>query len=186
MNLLHRLEREGCKVVGVDSLSRALGIARSSVRVALRRLQEKGLLLRVGRKFVVIGVAEPHEIAFTAFAPCYASMEYALSRHGIIDQTVMVCTCVVLTKSRRIEAGPYTFELHRFPKSLFFGYGPDGLAEAEKALLDFFYVGKDPRQFSWSLDSLDFEKLSEYAKAYPEKVRVALSEFMRSSSSTYR
>ena len=75
--------------------------------------------------------------------PSYLSLEYALSRHGILSQNVFTLTLVTpkLPYTYRTQGG--IMEYHQIKRTLFRGYVAEGsvlVAEPEKALLDLVYI----------------------------------------------
>jgi len=75
--------------------------------------------------------------------PCYLSMEYALSRQGILSQRVSTFTLMTTQKPYIYQKGEMIYEYHQLNRSLFWGYKQDGdilVAEVEKALMDLIYI----------------------------------------------
>lgn len=88
----------------------------------------------------------PQEISFLIHQPSYLSMESMLSCYGLIPEMVYAQTGITTKTTRKFsnDFGSFTYR-HINPK-LFFGYIPKEtpfgkylIAEAEKALLDYFY-----------------------------------------------
>jgi len=73
----------------------------------------------------------------------YLSMEYALSRHGILSQSVHTCTLVTTRLPYTFRTTSATFEYHQVKRPLHWGYQDEGgvlVATPEKALLDLIYI----------------------------------------------
>ena len=87
-------------------------------------------------------------IANRLYEPSYVSLEFALSYHGIIPETVYEITSVTTkpTKQYTIAKLNKTFSYRYINKKLFFGYAPTRqgkftvlIAEPEKAYVDSMY-----------------------------------------------
>lgn len=125
-------------------------------------------------------------IAFNLYQPSYVSLEWALSKYGLIPEMVYNCTSVTAktTKTFKNEFGVFIFK--RIKKELFFGYNKinkDGqiylIAEPEKALADYAYLNssrinnrddiKELRLNEFALKELDKKKLKKYFLAANNK-----------------
>jgi len=83
------------------------------------------------------------EISMILRIPCYLSMEYALSRQGILSQRVSTFTLATTQKPYIYQKGEVVYEYHQLQRSLFWGYKHHGdihVAEVEKALMDLIYI----------------------------------------------
>lgn len=88
-------------------------------------------------------------IANTVHAPSYISLESALSFYGLIPEGVYMTTSLTTKRSTRLSMAGGSYLYSRIKNELFFAYGLIGssyysrkirMAEAEKALIDFFYL----------------------------------------------
>lgn len=133
-------------------------------------------------------VRDKTEVAQALYTPSYISLEYALHAHGLIPDVPFSMT-LVTPRLTRIFDTPYgEFIYHKIHTKLFWGYDPDTLmAEKEKALLDYFYFGRnrfcaDPRFWQegrfQNLKGLGLKKLKRYVQNYPGKVADLLSSFL--------
>ena len=83
------------------------------------------------------------EVSMILRVPCYLSMEYALSRQGILSQRASTFTLMTTQKPYLYQKGEVVYEYHQLQRSLFWGYKQDGdilVAEVEKALMDLIYI----------------------------------------------
>lgn len=148
-------------------------LGRHTLRMALTRLTDKGILKRISRGFYANPFNLPtlEEISAEIYRPSYISMESALSRSGVLSQIPYVLTCVTTRNSRTFLTSFGSIEYHAIQKKFFFGTRRQNdclVAEPEKALLDFIYFYKKSELESlmsdWRLTTLDHKKIKTYAK----------------------
>ena len=146
---------------------------RHALRVALKRLTDKGVIQRISRGFYAnpFNLPSLEEISAEIYRPSYVSLESALSRFGILSQIPLVLTCVTTRNTRTFNTSFGTIQYQRIQKKYFFGYQNQAgysIADPEKAVLDFLYFHKQSESKShiseWNLRSLDSRKLKSYAK----------------------
>ncbi len=177
----------GKKLFSVRELAAITGEDLRRLSVELNRLTGKGVVRRVCRSWYENPFCPPsrEEIAMVLRRPSYLSLEYALSRRGVLLQSVERLTLVTteLPYTYRTERG--VFEYHQVKPRLFWGYEGDGavlVAHPEKALLDLLYLRcTRNRELSgenlvsllddMDLELLDVEKLREYSEVFPKAVR---------------
>lgn len=149
----------------------------SHPRRKLKELQNKGYLVRVKKGFYVLDknfIGRPYSpeiVANLLYGPSYVSLEYALSRHGLIPERVEEITSVTSQKNKifRTPIGLYSYK-HCAPSlyahGISIGTTDDGrsfvIAGPEKALLDLFTV-----------------KFKKTPRPSPADVRAALEEDLR-------
>lgn len=150
-----------------------------TLRVALKRLNEKGFFQRVCRGFYANPLNPPglEDVSGIIYAPSYISLESALSRRGILSQIPQILTCITTKLPRKFSTGFGAIEYHQLKKEYFWGFIQEGkhfIAEPEKALLDYLYFKrkKDQLQACSELDlnALNFRKL----KSFAQKMRILL------------
>jgi len=188
IDALRQLGRQGGRILTLQALSLASGLREEATRKALRRLEMKGYVRRLGKTLYINSLFPPtlEEVAMVLGRPCYISFESGLERHGLIAQIPLVLTCASAVESGRRETHVGEIVFHRLRPSLFFGYTPtDGIlyAEPEKALLDFVYISLKTRGGLPALDELawerlDYNKLEAWAQRYPRSVRNSLSPWV--------
>lgn len=122
--------------------------------------------------------------------PSYLSLEYALSKHGILSQNVFTYTLVTTKLPYFFRTPDNIFEYHQVKRTLFWGYLWDGsvnTAEPEKALLDLIYIrsvkGRGLKDNALAsllddmyLEDLDRKKLSLYSEKFDSATRTILSK----------
>jgi len=129
----------------LSDINQLVNEPRESIAVELTRLVQKDMISRVTRGWYANPFNPPshEEISMILRVPCYLSMEYALSRQGILSQRVSTFTLVTTQKPYIYKKGEVVYEYHQLQRSLFLGYKQDGdilIAEVEKALLDLIYI----------------------------------------------
>ena len=118
-------------------------------------------------------------------APSYLSLEYALSRHGILSQDVHTYTLVTVKLPHTYQSDNGIFEFHQIKRSLFWGFKTEGtiqVAEPEKALLDMIYIrytrNRNAKEITihslmddMYLEDLDRNKLASFSKKFDNTTR---------------
>lgn len=170
------------------------GDRRSSLTVQLSRLVASGVIERPARGWYANPFAPPsdEEVAMVIRRPTYLSMEYALSRSGILSQRVHVLTLVTTRLPYTYRSGDAVLEYHQVKRSLFRGYVSEGdvqVAEPEKALLDLIYVrhvrGRDVTRDALGslvddmhLEEMDPARMSLHATAFDARTRRVLERLV--------
>jgi len=180
VTLLQSLAQDGQKLLSFQALRQMIGLNGAAMRKALRRLERKGLIVRLGRHLYANGLARPRleEAAMVLGRPAYVSFESALAQAGVLSQMPLTLTCASTTRSGRHSTPLGDIIFHRLRVDLFFGYHlQNGVAwaDAEKALLDWIYVSLKTQGNAPPLDELDWEpldgeRLEEWAGRYPRSV----------------
>ena len=184
--LLQSLAQDGQKLLSFQALRLMMGLNEAATRKALRRLEQKGFVLRLGRHLYANGLARPRleEVAMVLGRPAYISFESVLAQAGVLSQMPLTLTCASTTRSGRHSTPLGDIIFHHLRLDLFFGYHlQDGVAwaDAEKALLDWIYLslktqGNAPPLDELDWEALDRERLKEWAGRYPRSVVRVLSQ----------
>lgn len=167
---------------------------KNSLSVQLNRLVRSNVVKRVVRGWYQNPFNPPstEEIAMLIRYPSYLSMEYVLSKKDVLSQTVYTLTLMTTKRTYDYSYEGRELEYHQIKKSLFFGYEKDGsvlTAHVEKALLDLLYIrcvktnemdmkGLLSLTDDMYLDDLNKERLKDYSKGYPKKVRNILEKIL--------
>jgi len=124
-------------------------------RRRLYEWQQSGLIKKIANNFYIFTDYDLDEsslyfIANKIYAPSYISLESALYHYDLIPETVYQVTSVAARKTNKISSEIADFSYRHLKPGLFFGYQiikkgnfSYQIAEAEKALLDFFYLRAD-------------------------------------------
>jgi len=180
LNLIKTLQDFDKQYFSFADLKKITGLKEESLKVALTRLTQKGVLIRVKRGIYNLGFSliELGKIANQLYYPSYLSFESALSKYGILSQIPYTQTFATIRKSKRISLAGTEVEFTQLKKDLFFGYVMEGqmyLALPEKALLDELYlISRGKRSLNLkelNLDKIDRKKLREFLEKYPSSVK---------------
>lgn len=171
------------KIFSLSDLSQLTEEDKSLLAVQLNRLVKTGILKRVAYGWYGNPFAPPslEEIAMVLRYPSYLSMEYALSKHGILSQMVYTLTLVTTKLPYTYRTERAVYEYHQISKKLFWGYKKEEMvqiAEPEKALLDFIYIryaknkGLDIERIESLINDMDIKELNSkklhmYSKKFP-------------------
>jgi len=146
--------------------------------VSLRAAQEfikdhrRDIFLKVRNGLYALRADPPAEeaIANRLYAPSYVSFEYALSRYGIIPESVYAVTSVTTRITREFIVNDKSFTYSRIKKQAYRGYRTEKMggatvliAEPEKALVDYLYFVDLRRKLL--NERLDVRKLKKRAVA---------------------
>lgn len=160
---------------------------KSSLSVQLTRLVKSETLTRAAKGWYENPFNPPstEEIAMVLRYPSYLSLEYALSKHGILSQRVHTLTLVTTKNTYTYSTPENEYEYHQVKRELFFGHERQNgiqIARPEKALLDLVYIrvvhsGEMTANAVNSLlddmetDEFDREIISEYGSSFDERTR---------------
>ena len=180
------------KLFSMPDLAQLTGISKVSLSVQLTRLVKAKIVHRAAQVWYENPFNSPttEEIAMVIRYPSYMSMEYALSKHGILSQATHTLTLITTKSPYTYKTEQTVYEYHQMHKSLFWGYKKEGTvltAEPEKALLDFIYIrhvknkelninGVSSLINDMSLNELNLEKIKEYSKEFTPKTRKILNQ----------
>ncbi len=156
----------------------------SHPRRKISELQKKGYLLRIKKGLYIftkeyIGkMYSPEIIANLIYGPSYVSLEYALSRYGLIPEKVEVVTNITLGKNKDYHTpiGTYSYShlsLKLYPLGLRLDHNEDHrtflIASPEKALLD---------KFSLHFDSAQKPQKKDISSALWEDLRLDKNKYL--------
>lgn len=131
------------------------------VNLQLHQWRKRGELLQLKRGLYLFADATPQkeDLARQLYWPCYFSLEYVLSLHGILPEAVFTYT-LVTTNGKREWATPCgRFLFRQIQAAAFMGFDAQTLlATPEKALVDYFYLRRAslmPTEAFWEESRLD-------------------------------
>jgi predicted transcriptional regulator of viral defense system len=175
------------KLFSLSDLAQLTGENKSSLSVQLTRLVKTGVLSRIATMWYENPFSPPsiEEIAMVIRYPSYLSLEYALSKQGVLSQTVHTLILVTTKLPYTYKTHKAVYEYHQMKKSLFGGYKKEGtvlIAESEKALLDLIYIrcvrNKEMTQDGLAslvndmdLSEFDMKRLYRYAEKFSPKTK---------------
>ncbi len=183
-------------ILRVDELAREFATSETAVRNALRRQENRGLVEHLGNKIYLNRLVRDfsgRELINLLRSEAYLSLETVLRDAGISTQSTRMLTCVTPGRSGQFRSKSLWIVFRRISLNLFWGfhqkrtrYGTYNIAEPEKALLDWIYLG---RQEGSTVDTdeldllrLDPSKLLKYADRYPLPVKRQILEAVAQSN----
>jgi hypothetical protein len=147
-------------------------------------LERKGFVEHVNDKTYYNWLAldaSPRDLVNILRGDAYVSLESALREYGISTQSSHALTCVTKERPDEFKSRTITIRYRSISSRLYWGfvrkttrYGSYLVAEPEKAILDWIYLGIR-NGAAPALDELDFtnvnrSKLLEYARRFPSSV----------------
>ncbi len=172
------LREKKVAIFSPGEFSRIFKIPMRNTRYFLETYTKRGLLVRLRKGQYVLKEMIPNEevIANALYQPSYVSLEYALSRFGIIPEMPYTVTSVTTKITATFTALGRDFSYQKIKKSAFTGYVPEKvgnntifIATPEKALADYLYfvsLGKTTLNDRLSIDRLEHKKIISYGKLY--------------------
>ena len=160
--------------------------------VSLRATQEfvkdhcDDLFLKVRNGLYALRIDQPRDeaIANRLYAPSYISFEYALSRYGIIPESVYTITSATTRITREFIVNNKSFTYSHIKKQAYRGYRTEKIgdmtvlmAEPEKALVDYLYFVNLKRKTlneRLTVRKLKKKAMVEYAKLFGRKSLISL------------
>ncbi len=160
----------------VFSLADIRKIERAFDRRRLSEWQDKGYIRKVINGYYIfsdlpIDEKALFEIANRIYEPSYISFEMALSRYGLIPESVYSITSASTLRTRTFKTKIANFTYKTVKPELFFGYVISEkigkrykIASREKALLDYFYLNPSIK------NTADFESMRINKDIFLKKV----------------
>lgn len=160
--------------------------------VSLRATQEfikdhcGDIFLKVRNGLYALRIDQPGDetIANRLYAPSYISFEYALSRYGIIPESVYTITSATTRITREFIVNNKSFTYSHIKKQAYRGYKTENIgsttvlmAEPEKALVDYLYFVDLKRKNlneRFSVRKINKKIAMEYAKFFDRKSLIDL------------
>jgi len=174
----------------VDELARELNASEVVVGNALRRQEDRGLVEHFGKKIFINRLVHDfsgRELINVLRPEAYLSLETVLRDSGVSTQSPTALTCVTPGRPGEFRAKSVSIIFRRLSQNLFWGfqekrtrYGKYNLADPEKALLDWVYLGRQEGSAihtdELDLQGLDHGKLLQYAAKFPLPVKQQVVE----------
>jgi len=128
---------------------RIFGVSKVAATFLIHRYTKKGFIKRLKK-----GIYALHDISVPDLylanklcEPSYVSLEFALSFHRVIPETVYEITSITTKSTKKFNALGKTFSYHHIKKEAFTGYAVSRqrgisalIAEPEKAFVDLTYL----------------------------------------------
>ena len=181
LNFIKKLKEFNRDYFTVSDLEKITGLSRASLKVALSRFVDQGVLFRLKRGIYVLADVSINaaKIANQLYYPSYLSFESALSYYGILSQIPYTEVFATTNSPKKFSLGQSEIEFRQIKEALFFGYALENgiyIAEPEKALLDQLYMASLGRA-SLNIKELDLRKirasvLNAYLSKFPKRLRM--------------
>ncbi len=136
-------------IFSASDIRALFGVSAVAASALLYRYKKQGFILQLKKGFYVFPDTLPPDVyvANKLYTPSYISLEFALSYHGIIPETVYEITSVTTKATRRFEALGKVFSYRKIKKVAYTGYEIQkqknlsfNIADAEKAFVDTNYL----------------------------------------------
>lgn len=162
-----KLKEKGLVIFSPLDVRRIFGVSKVAATFLLHRYTKKGFTKRLKKGiYTLYDISVPDiYLANKLYEPSYVSLEFALSFHRVIPETVYEITSVTTKSTKQFNALGKTFSYHRIKKEAFTGYSvyrqrdiSAFIAEPEKAFVDLTYLRLRKRKKV--LNRFDKEKLN--------------------------
>ena len=154
------------------------GVSAVAAASLLHRYKQQGFIVQIKRGLYAFPDALPPDvfIANKLYSPSYVSLEFALSYHGVIPETVYEITSVTTKATRRFETLGKIFSYRTLKKAAYTGYDIHtqqgtsfAIADAEKAFVDanYFRLNRVQKPISrFHKEKLNAAKALRYASLF--------------------
>lgn len=168
------LKQHGLEIFTTQEFVNVTGFSREIAQVKLARYKKLGYLASPRKSVYYLKgeVEDKFKIASKVYSPSYVSLDSALSKYGIIPETVYAVTSVTTKATREFADEQTTYRYYRIKKQAFTGYRQENdalLADPEKALVDYLYfvaLGKRELNDRMNLSKINKDKAIAYAKFF--------------------
>lgn len=175
------LQKRNLHLFTLLDVRRIFGISKIAATFLLYRYAKRDLIRRLKRGLYVFDeviLPDPF-LANKLYEPSYVSLEFALSYHRIIPETVYEITSVTTKAPRRFAVREKLFTYRHIRKEAFTGYALDKqrgvsflMAEPEKAFVDLMYfrmINKGKPISRFKKDKINRAKAVRYAKLFKSR-----------------
>ncbi|MBS1853123.1 MAG: hypothetical protein JST79_19650 [Acidobacteria bacterium] len=193
-------EAKGSALLKSDEVARRLGMSELTTRRSFLRLAKRGMIEHFTKKWFINLLARDfsgRELINLLRPQSYISLQTVLRETGISSQTPVSITAVTTGEPASFSSKTVSITFRHVKPDLYWGfqirrtlYGTYNVAEPEKALLDWLYLGRKQGgkviNDEFDLRKLDVKKLLLYTQNYPRSVRHDLLELLVHSGSTFQ
>jgi len=143
------LKEKGLVIFSPLDVRRIFGVSKVAATFLLYRYTKKGFIKRLKKGIYTLYDTSVPDIylANKLCEPSYVSLEFALSFHRVIPETVYEITSITTRPTKQFNALGKTFSYHRIKKEAFTGYSAyrqnntsELIADPEKAFVDLTYL----------------------------------------------
>ena len=170
-----------------SDFQRVFGVSLSATQGFIKD-HSHDLFLKVRNGLYALRSDPPQEeaIANRLYAPSYISFEYAMTRYGIIPESVYAVTSATTRTTSEFIVNNKSFSYSRIKKQAYRGYKTEKIgdvtaliAEPEKALADYLYfvdLKRKPLNERLSVSKLKKKAVMEYVKLFGRSSLVKLAK----------
>jgi len=181
-----KIKEKNLSIFSANDIRSLFGVSAVAASALLHRYKKRGFILQLKRGFYVFPDALPPDVyvANKLYSPSYISLEFALSYHGVIPETVYEITSVTTKATRRFEALGKVFSYRTIKKAAYTGYEiqkQQGLsfyiADAEKAFVDANYLRLTQKQkpiSRFNKEKVNSAKALRYASLFENKKLISI------------
>ena len=148
-NFERKIKEKRILLFNNSDVRRVLGVSQVAAIFLLHRYTKKGLISRLKRGIYAFPDTLPSDlyIANKLYEPSYVSLEFALSYHRVIPETVYEITSVTTKATRHFSVLGRTYSYRKLKREAFTGYSviqkqgrtSFAVADPEKAFVDALY-----------------------------------------------
>ena len=172
------IKKKNIKLFTPLDVQRFLGRSKIATRFLVHRLKKEGYIIRLKQGLYKLSDEDVSDLylANKLYEPSYISLEFALSYHQIIPETVYEISSVTTKTTRRFQALGKTFSYRHVKKEAFTGYSVHRqggssflIADPEKAFIDLEYfklIGKQKPLSRFNKERVNTLKALRYAKLF--------------------
>lgn len=168
-------------IFNANDIRSLFGISAVAASALLYRYKKRGFILQLKKGFYVFPDFLPPDVyvANKLYTPSYISLEFALSYHGVIPETVYEITSVTAKATRRFETLGKIFSYRKIKRGAYTGYNIHiqknlsfNIASAEKAFVDLNYLRLKNKQkpiSRFNKEKINTAKAIHYASLFVNK-----------------
>lgn len=176
-----KIKGKGIKLFTPLDIQYLLGKTKTATRFFLHYLKKQGYIIRLRRGLYQLYNDQLPDlyIANKLYEPSYISLDFALSYHNVIPETVYEITSVTTKATRRFKALGKLFSYRHIKKEAYLGYFPGKqtgftflIAVPEKAFVDLNYfrlLNKQQPISRFNKEKINPVKALNYAKLFNNK-----------------
>ena len=168
-------------IFNANDIRSLFGVSAVATSALLHRYKKQGFIIQLKKGFYIFPDTLPPDVyvANKLYTPSYISLEFALSYHGVIQETVYEITSVTTKATRRFEALGKIFSYRKIKKTAYTGYEIQkqkglsfNIADAEKAFVDINYLrllNKQKPISRFNKEKINSTRAEKYASLFDNK-----------------
>ena len=176
-----KIKEKKLYIFNASNIRSLFGVSAVAASALLYRYKKQGFIVQLKKQSYVFPDALPPDVyvANKLYTPSYLSLEFALSYHGVIPETVYEITSVTTKATRRFETLGKVFSYRKIKRGAYTGYEIQkqkglsfNIADADKAFVDANYLRLKNRQKSisrFNKEKLNPARAIKYASLFGNK-----------------